>query len=129
MTNSNIKGGRPSTGTLVGGPGHYSARLTMPDGSRETFPLPSWYSEEQARTKCAELARAVRLQGVEGIAAVEIPKSETFEQWSERWLTDRDEHRGLTSVRDDRSTEPPLFAPHDETLDPPTHPSARNANR
>jgi hypothetical protein len=62
---SSAKGGRPSTGSLVGGPGHYGARLTLPDGTRKVYPLPAWYTEKQARAKCAELAQAVKLRGIE----------------------------------------------------------------
>ncbi len=100
MTTKN-KGGRPSTGSVFFQGGQWKVRLTLPDGVRKVVPLPAWYTEEQARAKAAEMARAIKLRGVEGIDAVEVPKSESCADWWVRYFNAR-AAKGQTSVKDAR---------------------------
>lgn len=80
----------------------YSVRVRFADGKRKWISLPKGLSHKEAETRAAEIATAARTQtAVDGIIAIAKP-SDTFGEWSERWL----EHRrvqGLESVRDDKS--------------------------
>ena len=93
---------RPASGTVFHEGGRWKARLTMPDGRRKVFPLPAWYTEEQARAKAAEMARAIKLRGVDAIETIDLPADETFADYADRWCAVR-EALGLTSVAWDRS--------------------------
>ena len=65
------------------------------------FPLPAWYTEAQARGKATEMALAIRVHGVEGMDAVEMPKSETVSNWWTRYLAWK-ESKGQRTIADSR---------------------------
>ena len=116
---------RPRTGSAYKHGDHYDIRLTLPDGSRsKPICMPKEMSYAKAKDKAqvlTDLAAKQPLpnatvlpgsagpvaQGAQpaqqiGAALVASPTTETFDDYLERWLGDR-EARGLTSVGDDRS--------------------------
>ena len=116
---------RKRTGSAYKHGDHYDIRLTLPDGSRsKPICMPKEMSYAKAKDKAqvlTDLAAKQPLpnatvlpgsagpvaQGAQpaqqiGAALVASPTTETFDDYLERWLGDR-EARGLTSVGDDRS--------------------------
>ncbi len=116
---------RPRTGSAYKHGDHYDIRLTLPDGSRsKPICMPKEMSYAKAKDKAQVLtdlaakqpmpnaadvpgsavpvARGAQLAPQIGAALIASPATETFDDYLERWLGDR-EARGLTSVGDDRS--------------------------
>lgn len=79
----------------------YSVRVRFADGSRKWVPLPEGLSHTDATRRAAEIATTAKSGSLPEVRAIATP-CETVVQWSDRWMTWRQE-RGLESVRDDRS--------------------------
>lgn len=99
MKSSSTKGGRPATGSLRWKNGQWWARISLPNGSRpwvELDPAITERDEDAARECAREVSALARATG-----AVPVTVRETFREYAERWLNER-EKRGLTSVHSDR---------------------------
>src|SRR6187549_2920410 len=96
-------------------PGAWWGRVTAVDGSRPWIELGDWPNSQEGRARARAAARAwserIRERGVCAVPTMRRPGkaaragcacSETFEEYSQRWLNER-EARGVTSVRSDRS--------------------------
>ncbi|UQA61784.1 tyrosine-type recombinase/integrase [Polyangium aurulentum] len=109
--------GRPRTGSVRKEGDHFVARILL-DGKYERIHLPTGLSEERAREmaqfytanpdkareRLAEQGRGRRCGTVE-------PKGETFNEYLERWLEDRD-RRGLSGIQRDRGAILNRVSPH-----------------
>jgi len=100
--------GRRRTGNLLTAGDHFVARVLL-DGKTVRIHLPPGMSEARARetaqfyTDNPDKARERLEQQARGRSnAAPIPKGETFAEYLERWLKDREE-RGYSNVGSDRS--------------------------
>jgi len=80
----------------------YSVRVRFAEGTRRWVQLPKGLSHKEALARAAELAAAARTTTAPETVIAAARPSETLGAWSERWLEWR-EHKGIESVRDDRS--------------------------
>jgi integrase len=92
---------RKRTGTIIREGDHFVALITLDAGHRKRIPLPAGISEAAAREKAAFYSEnAAKIPNEPKAAA--IPKGETFAEYFERWLADRDA-RGFSDVNNERS--------------------------
>jgi integrase len=92
---------RKRTGTIIREGDHFVALITLDDGHRKRIPLPAGISEAAAREKAAFYSENAAKIPHEPKAAA-IPKGETFAEYSERWLADRDA-RGFSGINIEQS--------------------------
>ncbi len=105
MSDSQSKGGRPATGSIKWVRDRWHAYVSMPDGSRPLKPLDPKIPFGEKGSEAYERARAsarVASEWYRANPSAEGTVRETVEQYSKRWLEDR-EGRGVHSVADDRS--------------------------
>lgn len=109
--------GRRRTGNILPEGDHYVARVLL-DGKTVRIHLPPGMSEARARetaqfyTDNPDKARERLEQQARGRSnAAPIPKGETFAEYLERWLKDREE-RGYSNVGSDRSAFKLHVLPH-----------------
>lgn len=91
---------RKATGTIRWHEDHYKARITLTDGSRPWIDLRKGLTEEEARAKAQQLSERARRENRVKVgrgASHDLTSDETVEDWSKRWLADR-ESRGLTDI-------------------------------
>jgi integrase len=109
---------RKRTGNILPEGDHFVARVLLDDGKYGRIKLPPGLSEAKAKERAAFYAENIdkALEKIEAQKAQKtnvapIPKGETFTQYLERWLSDRDK-RGYAKVHADRLMFSKHVCPH-----------------